>query len=292
MLVAAAALAVASALRFEANDAPRVAVCVTGGTNSVPHAAIRTNLYPFVESIGGRGLSRELPDAFAYVTLQGLGKVQRAWEPGLDKERVLKRHEHFWVRYSEAEEAVVVTEESSDKYIDGRDGCFKNGQWGKDAAEMFRSVNQLVLMQSCMELISEHERTNEQRYDAVVFVKPDTFHTGARLNMTSVARDGHFVSQQEMLLAMPRSAADDLGAARPLKCSKGESCCGKVGSYGTMLEMILGVTPAGGEPCGCGPRKDKVTQMAFPTSNVDALRTVTPFAQGYLPPLPEVMPFE
>merc|ERR1719356_503226 len=70
--------------------------------------------------------------------------------------------------------------------------------------------------------------------------------------LASIADGSLFLQDFDHFMAMPRSALSAISKARPLTCSPGQQCCGRVQRSEDMFEYLLGVPVSWlGETCDC-----------------------------------------
>lgn len=239
----------------------RTALCLVGNARTLPRREAHESLFRFLTDKeldvtglrGGRG-----PDVFAYVTLEGAGpKGQKGWDfraANVTRQEVLDALQRLGpVAVATDSRAEEVTEENIDSYVLHKE-CFANGFWKKSPGTLQRSLNQLVHMQRCLDLVLEQEKNSSQSYDAVILARPDLFyHTGHHAELNMIARENAFLSQKDWVMAMPRWMASYLLEARPLRCSPGEACCGRIGQSEELWEYLMGVRPDNRRSCNCGP---------------------------------------
>jgi len=258
LLTPAAALRVQSA----STVAPSTAVCVVGDARTLPK--VQGDLHQFVGRLPGSGLVRQgHPDVFAYVTLEGAPpKGQEGWDfPAVN---VSREEAEGALRPLQPARSVLVdssnevTEENIDKYVKGRTQCFSVGYYNRTPGALRRSVNQLTHWQRCLDLIVEQELAMNQRYSVVVIARPDMgYNMSTTLDLEAVAEKGYFLNQRDLVMVMPRLAADQLlrQVARPLTCHLHWKCCskGRMDSSEKIWEYLLGIYSDDRERCNCGP---------------------------------------
>lgn len=268
----------------------KIAMCVSGNLRTFTSVRVSGTIRPFLRRLGGSGLAGPTtePDLFVYGTLNSAAAKKQykfGFAPlNLTEEsvvRVLKSKAVNVTAFELALEAEEVTEDNVDAYIGNRHECFwtSSGFW-RETKYLTRSLNQLVHLQRCVDLVVKHEEDVGSKYDIFLAGRPDlSYYLPERNWFTLKHYEGVVMHQWDWFMALPRVLMSNLidpGYARPLNCTPGEVCCRRVQSSEQMLEYLLGASMnLGGYSCKCSPRQ-------WPTSLVDVgelVRTKRVFAQ-------------
>uniref|UniRef100_A0A7S1RDR8 Uncharacterized protein n=1 Tax=Alexandrium catenella TaxID=2925 RepID=A0A7S1RDR8_ALECA len=279
VLCVAATLSVACALRIdgqgnqeepdldheEVKTGPATAVCIVGNAGTLPFSSMHNSLHGFVSHLNGTGLLKQSVDFYSYVTLQGLEKNREGY--GYLAQNASYEQALYGVMtvgpiaYKIEQDHYEVTENNVNLYVNNRESCFTNGIWADSPKAMRKSLNQLAQWQHCLKMVFHQERIVGKKYEVVVLARPDiVYRKDTELNLNLVASEGHVLRQRDWVMVLPRRVAAglmDKKKTKPLTCSQGEACCGKVGSSETLLEYLTGIGATNFDACNCGPKVEE-----------------------------------
>jgi len=221
-------------------------------------------LQAFVKSLKAPGLARARhPDVFGYITLQGAApKGQKLWNfeaANATKQEVDGALDPLDpVDLATVEESDEVTHENIDRYIVNRNPCFQGEYTFLVPDAVRRTANQLVHWQHCLDMVVEQERKSLARYEVVMIARPDVSYNVDRsrgIDLQEVA-NGRVYTNKDWIFLMPRKVAGLLLSptrARPLRCNRGEPCCGELDRSEKIWEYLMGVKVDSRASCNCGP---------------------------------------
>lgn len=236
-----------------------VAWCIVGLSRTFPDPKVHNSLHTFLQETGGVGIvNKKGPDVFAYMSLSD--HVSYVYRKGVNnsKSDVLAALKAVGsVRSQIIENPTDVVNETLGDHVEHLDECFSDGFW-KLRHRMVGSINQILHMQSCVDMIIEEEKQLQQKYDIVVLARPDLLYypSDARYMGTHFfdeLRDGTVVHESDHVFVLPRAVAQRLASdgKKILTCSPGEKCCGKVCQSEDMFEFKLGFVVKYSGSCEC-----------------------------------------
>lgn len=243
----------------KAEDKQTVAWCVVGLSRTFTDPKAHESLRTFLQDSGGAGIiNKNSPDVFAYISLDD--HVSYVVRDGVnnsksDVEAALKVVGTVQSRFIDNPTEVV--EETLSDHVDHLDECFSDGFW-KLRHRMVGSVNQILHMQSCVDMIIEEEKQLHQQYDIVVLARPDIMYYPSDSPLMGAhffdeLRKGIVVHESDHVFVLPRAVAQRLASdgKKILSCSPGEKCCRKVQQSEDMFEFKLGFQVKYSGSCGC-----------------------------------------
>lgn len=243
----------------ESEKAQTVAWCIVGLSRTFTKPKVYKSLRMFLEHSGGVGImNKDTPDVFAYMSPSD--HVSYYIRDGVNnsKKDIRKALKHLNTVNSHLfEDPIEVTSDTLDDHVENLDECFSDGFW-QLRHRMVGSINQILHMQGCVDMIFEEEKKLDQKYDIVVLARPDILYypppndkLGA--NFFDEPRHGVAIHESDHLFALPRRIANRLASngAKILDCSPGELCCHRVCQSEDMFEFKLGFPIKYSGSCGC-----------------------------------------
>lgn len=221
-------------------------MCLYGIARTLTTETVQVSIEMFLSKVGARGLeSTGQPDLFAY--LARIDDVAYADRPHLDGhlvdiERAMLRLNVVSYGITSASE---VDELDMDTVLPNEKQCFRSGFW-IERSNLQRSLNQLVHMQKCLELIIQYETTVQRKYDSVIVARPDIVYDSWRIvpGILDPVAGGKVVHWRDWFMALPRDTLPRLLPGEGpvlLRCLPGERCCNTVTRSEGMFEHLTGV---------------------------------------------------
>jgi len=245
-----------------------VAMCIAGTARTFVSDSVTDSLNRFVEQVGMEGMANSSrPDLFAMLAVDD-EVAYSSMKPKNDSysDVVQALRKIHAVSFSIADSPVEVVEDDIDSLVQNRDTCFSGPGFWQNPKHFARSLNQLVHIQKCLQLVKEYEEARAKEYSVIVIARPDIVYDKVEPSLLADVLTGTILHHRDWFMAMPRRYMNQLlpdETGKLLHCKPGMPCCGKVTRSEDMLELFLGVPMSVGEgrSCGCSPKRTKSSEI-------------------------------
>lgn len=252
------------------------AYCLFGDVRTFPITG--DSLANFLRSTDGVGMKQNnMPDLFMYLGLHDDPTYTSYVAQNHSREeldRLEKLLQPVNVKYDSSRGDV--SPDSVYTYV-AEERCFNETGWNeqhptfgtawKDRTRFARSINQLHHIKQCLEMIKEHEVSNNKQYSVVAIARPDmkygeVFEPSL---FASVAASGFVLANGDSILVFKRALMNNFFTRTdPIQCKHGEACCGRIARSEDLWAYILGIR----DKCRCanedvpGHRSDLLARVA------------------------------